>query len=279
MKKAIYLSILTGFILVFTVSACSKKLPNNGVPYYLIIDTVSLSTNSATQGSASSKIDQIWVEVGSQNLGVWELPARIPVLAEPGNYKVLITAGVKNKGISGQRLKYPFYASESYTVTLGNTQEIKLSPIFKYFDITQFIINESFETSNNFGSNMNIVSDANVFEGTNSGVITAPPLNSVEAMSNNVIIPTGSVAFIELNYKSNIAFRVGYEYYYSGTTVRNTQVTVNGRDTWNKLYIELTGDIAKTQADEFRFYINTDNGDSTTTGQIYIDNFKVVYYN
>ena len=277
MKKLIYLSLFSCIILVIA-NSCAKKLPNNGIPFYLLIDSTSVSANEITQGSSSSKIDEIWVEMGSQNLGVYELPARIPVLAEPGDYTVFITAGIKNKGISGQRSKYPFYASESFDISLGNTQEVKLSPIFKYFDITQFIIKENFETSNNFGSNMTVVNDANVFEGTNSGIMNVPPLNVVESKTNTVIIPRGSVAYIEFNYKSNIPFRVGYEYFESGAMARNTLVTVNGKETWSKMYIELTADISQTQSDVFSFFINTNNADSTTTAQIYIDNFKVLYY-
>ncbi len=277
MKKVIYRSFLFYFILVFA-SACSKKLPNNGIPYYLVIDSTSVLANSITQGSSSSKIDEIWVEMGSQNLGVYELPARIPVLAEPGNYTVTITAGIKNKGISSQRIKYPFYQSENFSVTLGNNQDITLSPIFKYFDVTQFIIKENFETSNNFGSNMSVVSDANVFEGSNSGLMIAPPLGAIEAKTNTVIIPKGSVVYIEMDYKSNIGFRVGYEYTVSGATQRLTQVTVNPKDTWSKMYIELTGDLSRSQSDIFSFFLNTDNGDSTTSGEVYIDNFKVIYY-
>ncbi len=277
MKKAIYFSLL--FIIILTVaSACGKKLPNNGIPFYIVIDSTMVQADPVTQGSSSSKIDEIWVEMGSQNLGVYELPARIPVLAEPGNYTVSITAGIKNKGISGQRNRYPFYQTENYAVTLGDTQEIKLSPIFKYFDITKFIIKEGFETSNSFISNMTIISDVNVFEGSNSGLMTVAPLSAVETKTNSVLIPTGSVAYIELDYKSNIAFRVGYESVVSGLTQRTTEVTVNGKDTWSKMYIELTPDLSRSQSEVFSFFINTDNGDSTTTGQIYIDNFKVVYY-
>jgi hypothetical protein len=280
MQKIFYLfSCCT--ILFFVSNSCQKPLPNGGKPFYIVIDTAEVEiTSPSSQGSASSKIEQVWVEVGGQNLGVYPLPIKFPVLDEPGTYPLLIQAGIKNKGIAAQRQIYQMLQSYKQDITFDaatNTYHIK--PIFKYKTACTFAMNESFEFSNNFDLNMNVTSDSNVYEGANSGVIDLAPSSGKTAYTNSMYIPVGRVAYIELNYKTDMPFSIGLSTTSSSSNTTEAQfVVADTKSTWNKMYIDITPEITSLNTENYKFYLKSYNDDSTNTKHVYIDNFKVIYF-
>jgi len=118
-----YLSYKTIFLLFIPVffSACNILNPAEGVPTILEIDSINLNiTNSALQGTSDSKITDATVYVGSHLIGIFELPASIPVLEE-GNQRVIVQASIMKSGISSTIEYYPFYNSyiEIWSSRLG----------------------------------------------------------------------------------------------------------------------------------------------------------------
>ena len=78
--------------------------------------------------------------------GVYELPANFPVLAE-GKHSLRDRAGIKDNGIAGTRIAYPFYTS--YIIDeqdFNSTQTLIVEPEVNYLDNTEFFI-EDFESS------------------------------------------------------------------------------------------------------------------------------------
>jgi hypothetical protein len=278
MQKLYYLTFLVAIILV-GVFACQKPLPNNGVPFYISVDNASVAIdNPSVQGSASSKIDQIWVEIGSSNLGAYQLPVKFPVLSNEGTYDILIQAGIKNRGISGQLKTYPMLEAISQPITFNNTtKNYSINPVFRYLSRCNFEMNESFEFSNNFDVNMNITSDSNKYEGANSGMMELAPLNGAISKTGNLDIPNGSVAYIELNYKTDKPFSVGLLSNSLGSPVDMQLVVIDTKTTWNKMYIDITSDIANINSGTYQFYVKSYNDDSLSTKRVFIDNFKVIY--
>ncbi|HEY0262319.1 MAG TPA: hypothetical protein VGB95_04790, partial [Chitinophagales bacterium] len=103
------------FLPFFAVLLDGCSMPNNGIPVYIQIDSMSVQTNQSTQGSASSKITDAWLYVNGEQIGVFELPAKIPVL-KSGDLRVSISAGIKDNGIANTRAAYPFYADDTFTI-------------------------------------------------------------------------------------------------------------------------------------------------------------------
>ena len=79
-------------------------------PSYIHIENFNFIITNSNQGTNSEKITDAWVYIDDTPAGVYELPANFPVLEE-GKHKVRIRAGIKENGISGTRVPYPFYAS------------------------------------------------------------------------------------------------------------------------------------------------------------------------
>ena len=278
MQKLLYLSILAVFLLCINYG-CQKPLPHGGKPFYIKIDSAQVQImNPSVQGSASSKIEQVWVEIGGQNLGVYALPIKFPVLSETGTFPLLIQAGIKNKGIAAQREVYQMLQAYSQDITFDEaTNTYTIKPVFVYKSACNFEMNETFEFSNNFDLNMNVVNDTNVFEGANSGMMEFAPLSGKIIKANNVSIPISRVAYLEFNYKTDMPFSVGLISNLSGNVNDVQLMVVDTKPIWNKMYINLTPEITNLNAVDYQFYFKSYNDDSTSIKHIYIDNFKVVY--
>ncbi|UPT65780.1 MAG: hypothetical protein M0D57_14835 [Sphingobacteriales bacterium JAD_PAG50586_3] len=128
---------VTGFF-----SACKKEVPNGGIPAYIQIDTIKVTTN-ANQGSASHKVTDAWIFVDSEPLGAFQLPCKIPVLKE-GNHTILVRGGIKMNGISATRVPYPFYQFYQTDVNLVKEQVTVIQPTVTYFTDLLFPYKEDF---------------------------------------------------------------------------------------------------------------------------------------
>ena len=69
MKKITYL------VALLIISACQKEENPNTIPAYLKIDIITLDENNTT-----TNITDAWVYINDQLQGVYELPAKFPLL-------------------------------------------------------------------------------------------------------------------------------------------------------------------------------------------------------
>ena len=95
---------------VFSFS-CSKFDKEEAVPSYISIPAIKLivpDSLKSQQGTASAKISDAWVYINDVLQGVYELPAKFPVLKE-GSNTIKIRAGIKQNGIGSTRPIYPFF--------------------------------------------------------------------------------------------------------------------------------------------------------------------------
>jgi hypothetical protein len=97
---------------------------------------------------------------------------------------------------------------------------------------------------------------------------------------NDLIIQGGGrPAFMELDYRCNNPFTIYLDVYSSGGLVQYPFFIVNPKETWNKLYINLTPAIAELPQNSkirLRFY-SLFQSSSTKKGWGEIDNVKVFY--
>ena len=115
MKKITYLLIL------LVLSSCQKE-DTGGIPTYLKIDNITLD-----EGNTTSNITDAWVYINGQLQGVYELPAKFPVLEE-GNTDIKVYAGIKNNGIAARQNVYPFYNSYTINTELSINSTIEIKP-------------------------------------------------------------------------------------------------------------------------------------------------------
>lgn len=268
-------------LLPLFLGACNLFDKDEPIPAYISIDSISVSTDYVTQGSASNKITDAWVYVDDQLIGTFELPATFPVITSEGNHSIKIRGGIKLNGIAATRVPYPFYDFYTTTANLSLGKITKMNPVVKYFPGVTFKWIEDFE-----GAGFTLI---DTFADAKLKIANAPyafeGLNSVSVKLNNdtVAFQARSTSsynlqqganskFLELNYKCNNSFVVGIVY---NNTIYPV-VGLNPSDNWNKVYINLTDQITVTGNYYIYFGMQKLPGINYSPF-LYLDNIKLIH--
>jgi hypothetical protein len=269
-------------------SGCNTINPEEKTPTYIHIDTMNFVNTSATkEGSTSQNITSAWVYFNNNPVGVFELPATVPVIADaPG--QITISPGVAYSGL-GYASLYPFFTSDTLTLTPAPGKIMNTKPTIRYVDAAVFNFKEDFETGNSFiKTNIDNTADTSlvrtnapgtVFEGGGSGVIyvDANHPTSENISNDDFPIKTGQ-AYIELNYKCNTSFQVGLQTSKQGTIFYEYLGGLRAKDSWNKVYIGISEFTGTYQGATYRIMIKTGLDEGVSNGYVLIDNIKVISY-
>lgn len=261
------------------------------MPAYLSINSMQLLAQS-NQGSASHNIKNVWVFINSQPLGAYELPASVPVLEE-GTVQVILRAGIANNGISETRSIYPFYAADTFSVQLAPMQTINRNSLLRYTGNTAFAFITDFEVGNNFDDtnpNENLLdittNPSSVFEGSRSAILTISQANPAFEIGtiDQYTLPGNKVpVYLELNYKCDQPFQVAVKGVNAGGNGAILPVLyVNTKNTWNKIYIDLTETVSALDAEglnRFQILFKNQLEDGKAQATFYWDNIKLLYQN
>lgn len=259
------------------------------IPAMLYIDTVILNTTN-NQGTSRHDVREVWVSVGTQLLGAFPLPARVPVLAS-GDQEVTIFCGIVQNGVTITRDIYPFFDQYRATVNLQPGETDTLSMQIQYDAETEFVFIEDFETSNllsddidgNFGTSVS-TSSIGAYEGNRSGVIELAGADNLIEVGSNLYytLPDdlGNV-YLEFDYQNDVQLEVGIAGQSAFYFERFYKVGVfpSGGE-WRKVYVDLTTEVRTMQtnsAREFQIVFRALNIDPDNTAVIRIDNIKLIY--
>ncbi len=263
-------------ILIGLVISCKKDM--NDIPSYISIDNISLSSNT------TENITDAWVYIDDNLQGVYELPANFPVLAL-GKHKLRVKAGIKDNGIAGTRITYPFFTSYIIEEQEFNaTETISIFPEVDYLENTNFFI-ENFESSG-IKLEETSISDTLIIQIQDynnkyaSGVLT-DSLITFEVVTTEQFsdIPQeGAPVYLELDYKCNTRFLVGMYVNFPSAVLQKDLLWINPKENWNKIYINLTPTVSESVgADNFKIFITMKRDFILDTNMIYFDNLKLVY--
>lgn len=274
------------FLIGIILFSCSKEKFEAKIPAYISIPSITLTTDYASEGSASSKITDAWVYINDDLVGVYELPAKFPVLKE-GNVSVKVYAGIRDNGIAASRARYLMYDPHVEQVNLISGETIEITANIIYNAGVKFSWLEDFEgASTSFlytaGSDTIFNRQSSILkEGNFSGqVYLEDEMNFFEAVSvpfND--LPIGETVYLELDFITNENITVGV--YLDGEQF--AFITLNVSSDWNKIYINLKDVLkSKTNSSEVKVFIGLkEEGGTvfkTNNPQVYIDNVKLVHY-
>jgi hypothetical protein len=285
-----YLKLSSVFIIVATFFfSCSKEDYEAEIPSYISIDKFTFTTNYEEQGSASENITDAWVFINDDLIGVYELPAKFPVIRK-GNVTVKVYAGIKEDGYSANRKRYLPYAPYIKEISLVEEETIYLEPEIAYQASIKFAWIEDFEKVNltflyeQDSDTIITKTSEEVNEGNYSGkIFLTPEMNFFEASSevlNGVPLNGTSPVYLELNYKTNQSVLVGVSL--DGQKYSLSQGFSMSSE-WKKIYINLTEVIVlnnprATELKIFFGFLGTPNNPLVTSPEVYIDNLKVVHF-
>ncbi len=285
LKNATSLSLLIFSGFLFTcLPSCDIINPPEQIPAYVQIDTVTF-TASPGQGTSSQKITDVWFYEQENLLGAFEVPKVIPVL-DSGAVSLILSPGIWDDGISEVRLAYPFFFPDTVTVNLSPSKTIHLSPHFTYRSATKFYFIEDFEAGNllsKINGDTNLVRSnvaGEVFEGNYSGAIYLDHDRGVyEGRSNNSYnFTSGQPVYLEMNYKCDQPFQVGLYGTQVGASVYYYKWTINAKDYWNKIYLDMGNDIGQLQATNYQVLVRAVFDSTRESSKILIDNLKLVSF-
>jgi hypothetical protein len=284
-------------LVVFTlvVGACAKFEGDQTIPSYLKIDEVFLYTDYAYEGENSHEITDVWIYVDDQQLGVFELPAKFPVLAN-GKHKLEIRPGVKLNGISSTRAPYPMLKPKVYDdfeFFPDSVQEIK-DLTFRYYDNVTFSWMEDFEMSG-----ITIQETSN----SDTAIKQTAPSNNPEALLSSNSKYSGLVnltadrnfwnawsylayelpglespVMLELDFKTDTYVTTGLYAHFNGGYEPIPLVILNHSEDWNHIYINLTPTVsANSNALDFKVFFSAKKASGIEPAKIYLDNIKLIY--
>lgn len=272
-------------LLSVAISACKK---DGGTPAY--IQLTPAVVRAANGDTISSKITDLWVYVDDQPAGVWESGRRVPLLGS-GTSNVKLIAGVRKDGVTNDRIQYPFYATWSQDLDLIPEQALTVAPVFRYFEgvdiwLQDFEAGFQLDTVDSKTDIVTVPADGSlVGQGDFSGSITLDTQHDVFkclSAGDPFLVPNGTAAFLEMDYRSDTRMLVGVRYSVSGVPYEASYVyvaptgTSTGNWAWNKIYIDLASPWGVTGAVEKRFFIRAQLENGATSGHIELDNVKLV---
>lgn len=280
---------LTGILISFLIwSGCDLINPDEQVPSYIYVDAFTITSTVETQGYPSEKITDAWVYANGIFVGAYEIPATIPILSE-GETDIIVYAGIKENGISGVSMIYPFYNAYTTTrnLTPAATDTIHPTSTYKPSAGITFSLLERFESSNTFEGietevALNTTSDPElVFEGNRSAIATMLGEADTFRVIAGTTIPfpgADKQMFLELDYQSDISFNVWMKCNTFNLPVYDEILTVTGKDFWNKIYINLNPSLqffAQYQPESVQLELRAINP-TVDSAVILLDNVKII---
>ncbi|MBE9469034.1 MAG: hypothetical protein IMY72_12045 [Bacteroidetes bacterium] len=276
-KNVLFLSLFVSL----SFYSCESINPDEDIPGYIQIDKISVSNDSK-----SLNLTDAWINIDGNLLGIYELPAKFPVLSH-GRHNIMVRAGIKVNGIAASRSFYPFFNSYQIDTIIQAEKTINLNPILQYHDNVNFILSENFEGN---GSSLETIekSDAtisfvnsNVFDGNfSAGIFLNEDDTLFECQTIDAFrLPNDrSPIFFEMNYKNNNKFYVGLLIYTQSKIIHNPIIIINESENWNKIFIDLANTVNDyPEAYKFRLFIGAINNNKQNT-ELYLDNLKLLTY-
>lgn len=284
------------------LTACQLVNPEEELPVYVSIQDPQVLVDETLNVYSSLGIKDAWVFLQGEQIGVFELPAVIPVLPEKVGYSLRIGGGIFDTGLSSFRMEYPFW--NDINVSLAGAEPLDtvvVSPRFEYFPRDTTII-YAFEAGFEGGSsNLTSVAPASTytniqissedkFVGLQSGKVTfSANKYQFEASSPILTLPQSgnNAIWCEVTYKNDIPFTVLMIGLAPGSPIEvelATNVLFYSPDAWNTAYINLN-DLARSIPDgavfKLLFRASSQEAGSTTgrSGTIFLDQIRLIHFN
>lgn len=282
-------------LLLSGLFSCELINPEEDIPAYLQIDTLIFAADNLSQGTDRQQIVEVWVTVEDEFLGVYDLPATIPVL-QSGDSKINIRAGIKDNGIGRTSEIYPFFQPYETSVSLTPEETASITPTIRYVENVNFAFIEDFEENTNLWTDdldgneaTEIVSSSEVvFEGNRSGNIELTPENPIVEVATSFsqqfseLQTRGVEVYLEMHYKTDIEIAFGLIAHQSSTFAPEEKVyefILRPQEEWNKIYLNLSQAVFTLQAESYQITMIGILPPELERANIYLDNIKLVHFN
>lgn len=268
------------------LSGCSSLDEPEGIPSFIQIDSIYVSADYASEGSASHRIVDAWVYVDNSLLGVYELPALVPFIGEDASL-INVGGGIINNGMIENRSQYAFYERSEDIIDLTSGQTTVYNPTVTYKEV-DFVMLDNFDFFTFFQVEPGTVSwsttstPSEVLEGARSMRIDLNEVNPIFKMSTSApyeLAPNGRAIYLELNYKAESSFTIGVIPVNNGQMgLDEPVITYIATDQWRKEYVSIGGYINALNADSYHIYISSVLSMEEEDARFFFDNIKLIQF-
>lgn len=302
--KLLKTNILLLALAVASLASCDRFEGDQTVPAYLQIDAITLVDNPSDSWSSESgfftyDIDAVnlilWQEGDDSetDLGTYNLPCKVPILRSGNIDRLRVVPVVKQNGIAGTRIAYPFYETLNLTdITLTADSVTCLDTLQTHYvsrSIMKVLWQEFFEPGPNSVKLDTVVARLvykpdTVLSGYGCGVVRIPDsLKVVNFWTDSTchVGDPGAILYLEMEYWSDCDFSVGLNNpaYQGGSNLIQSAMTIYGKPEkgWQKIYINLGKLWAQTYRHypDIRLFFSVFNPDKKG-GNLYLDNMKLI---
>lgn len=271
--------------LLLTLTGCPSD--TDLVPAFITIDGFDLQTPN--QGEPTFDIPEVWVFADAEFIGAFGLPARIPV-PRAGSTQLRFEPGVRQNGVSAAPEPYDFYTPVNLTLDLAAGETIDVGTLsITYKPEVRFAIFETFEvgvtrafTEVINGSASLLTTQELVRTGDFSGKIHMTEDNPIfevaSAGSFFGLTSTRRYVWLEMDFLSQAEGLIGVS---GNTGLANPSLFDPGfrpRDSWTKIYFDVTDIIVDLQLDPVRINLATLLPADLAEGDVYLDNIKLIHF-
>lgn len=285
-NSGIFVLMLTAGILF--LSSCKEENLEPGVPAFVYVEPFDFQTSYINQGTAYQKIKDVWVFADGATIGVFELPATIPILKN-GKGELRLEAGIEINGIATTRINNPFFEPvviDDFNFVADSVKSVP--PSTTYRESVEFVWFEDFEDptnsldTSNLGGNTAITrfSGENTFEGNFSGQIVLDSTHNIfeaASFSSFQLPKNGQPILLEMHYKNDYFFSVGVIEESLSQIIKTEIIILYASEEWNKIYINFTDKVRSSSASTFKVFVRTYLEDENSTATIMLDNMKLMY--
>ncbi len=291
-----YIKLFYYLLLLLLLASCDIINPEEALPSFIQVNEFQLTTNETTQGSNSHQITDVWAFVNGEALGVFELPATIPILAT-GIQNITLLAGIRENGLRSTPVIYPLYDRYETSLDLVPEEIILVTPTVEYISTSVFVLIENFESNtirfeglNNATINQ-VTNPIQVLFGNGAGSIPLiEEIAEVTSIATFIDLPTsgGTPVYLELDYRTNVELEIGLTGF-NVSTATPTQATIYNVilcpiDDWNKVYVNFQELLELSQLDGYKLAFRASTNDTgcggtpTNTPEVLLDNIKLIRF-
>ncbi|MEX2485841.1 MAG: hypothetical protein WED10_14820 [Brumimicrobium sp.] len=281
------------FLIIPFLFTCAKEQPKTA---WLILNEWDLNKNpnvsTGAQGEMTHALTQAFVNMDGKMLGVFSLPAKIPVVGE-GDHDFIIIPGVKNNGISATKKRYPFLEQFAKSINLKVNDTVSVTPTTQYFEELQFHIEDfesttfKFDTSEESTAELKKGNDPEVLKwGNYYGEIILndqDSLISIISTFGESLPKQAAEVYLELDFMNTNSAVTSVISYGNGTYFNDPNIQLNPQNAneayWKHIYIDLKEIISTRNTSPINEIALTAVIDELGTEKyVYIDNVKIIHF-
>ena len=271
-------------------SACA---PEDLDVAYLYVPGFEVEIDGVTEPSA---ITDVRVVLGSENLGFYPLPARIPILGT-GTRRVRLEPAVQRSGMSAERVVYDLYTAFEAELPLRLGQTDTIRPTVTYSPATTVAFEERFEgpsTALTFdlvpggSAPLTLVGGDSARAGASSGRIDFSrerPVYEVASFALMGIPADATQVWLEVDYRGSVPLVVGLVEPTPSPLPegfpRQARYAVGARvrEDWQKFYFDIIDPLNRDFVGAgFRVALLAEVAPDSAAGrQVFVDNLRVAY--